>query len=817
MKFSVTKLVLLFVVSFGLSGCFKTAQERAAEHLENGLRLVEQGDLPRAIVEFRNTLKYDEDSMPAYRQMARANRELDHIPEAYAGFLRLVEHLPDDIEGRIALSEMAFEKESWEEFDRHSARLQQIASDLPEAAPALLGAAYRRAVLDADTPRRDALVLQAEDLAADLPGHPIMQRIRIDAYVSQGRYEAAVAVLDDAIATRPDDIDLHTARLGLLGHLNDRAAVATALRAMLDRFPDDRRAQETYLAYLLSADRLQDAETFLEDIVARATPDTQNSAFLSLINFLRETKGDAAALARINVGVEDEEGQSWQIMRATLLFEMGQRDQGIAQMRAVLTADPTTLTRTEILNAQTALARMLLINGDAVAARQMVAEILSEDPGLPNTLKMRAAWLIAEDDTTAAINDLRVALENNPNDSDAMVLMAEAYARAGNRSLQQDFLAQAAAQSRNAPRYALLLAHALIADDKLLQAESALIAALRMAPENVDILQVLGQVYLKLDDLARTEQVADRLAKLQTAQAIAIAQALQAELIARRSGVDEALAFLEQQATQSGDPISGTLTMIQARLRAGRTEDALRTAKQAVADNPDDPRLRNALALSYGSARDFNAAKAEFTALLDDHPEEMTLYLQLARINAALGDFAAGAATIDGGLAIWPDAPELLWAKASYLERDGDITGAINIYETLYARNSDNDMFANNLASLLVTSRDDPESLARAQTIARRLNGTDVPAFQDTYGFIQFRRGDLQEALSYLEPAAAGLPGDPVVLDHLAQTYAALHRPDDALAQKRKALALVGPLGDATLRDRLTADIAQLQDALAHD
>ena len=32
-----------------------------------------------------------------------------------------------------------------------------------------------------------------------------------------------------------------------------------------------------------------------------------------------------------------------------------------------------------------------------------------------------------------------------------------------------------------------------------------------------------------------------------------------------------------------------------------------------------------------------------------------------------------------------------------------------------------------------------------------------------------------------------------------------------------KALAVVGPWGDATMRDRLTADIAQLQDAQAHD
>ena len=166
-------------------------------------------------------------------------------------------------------------------------------------------------------------------------------------------------------------------------------------------------------------------------------------------------------------------------------------------------------------------------------------------------------------------------------------------------------------------------------------------------------------------------------------------------------------------------------------------------------------------------------------------------------------------------MSVLPDAPDLLWAKASYLERDGDIAGAIAIYEGLYARNSGSAIVANNLASLLVTYRDDPQSLDRAEVIGRRLKGTDVPAFQDTYGYIQFRRGNLTEALAYLEPSAAGLPNDPLAQFHLGEVYAALDRPSDALAQMRRALDLAGPLGDADLRAKLTAQIAAIESATA--
>jgi tetratricopeptide (TPR) repeat protein len=85
---------------------------------------------------------------------------------------------------------------------------------------------------------------------------------------------------------------------------------------------------------------------------------------------------------------------------------------------------------------------------------------------------------------------------------------------------------------------------------------------------------------------------------------------------------------------------------------------------------------------------------------------------------------------------------------------------------------------ANNLASLISTYRDDEASLERAYTIARRLRGTDVAPFQDTYGWIAYRKGEYQEALEHLEPAAAVLGDDPLVQYHLGMTYLALGQQD---------------------------------------
>ncbi len=819
MKSFLTKFVLLVALSFALTGCYKSSQERAAEHFENGMKLAEAGDLPRAIVEFRNTLKYDENNLDAYRQMARANLALNETASAYAGFLRVVEQAPQDVEGRIALSEMAFAWQNWEEFDRHSAKLAEIGSDLPTAKAVALAAAYRRAVLDQDRERRGALIRQAETLALDLPDHQILQRIRIDHYVGEGAHEAALVVVDDSIARNRDDIDLYVAKLNLLGAIDDQTRIEATLRAMLDRFPADKTTKQTFLRFLISRGRLQDAEDFLEENLARSAPEGRNGAFFDLISFLRETRDDDVALERIESALAGAQAQNQivQTLRATLMFEMGRRDEGIAALRAVLATNPITLTKAEVLNAQTTLARMLLGNGDAPSARQMIQQVLAEDAEFAEALKIRAMWLIQDDETTPAINDLRLALDRNPDDAEAMVIMANAYQRAGKPDLRLDFLAQASDTSNSAPGYALLLARALMENDKLLQAENALKSSLRLAPGNVEILQTLGQIYLRLNDLPRTDHVARTLAKIETEQAQTTAQALFAEVVARRVGVDEALQYLEQQAHQDGDATVATLAIIQAQLKTGRVDDALRTASQAVEENPNDPRLRNALALSHVVARNFRAAEAEFMTLIDAYPEAIDLYLQLARINAAQGNFAAGAAIIENGLSVVPNAPDLLWAKASYLEQQGDIAGAIAIYDRLYAENSGSAIIANNLASLLVSYRDDAASLDRAEIIGRRLNGTDIPAFQDTYGYIQFRRGNLQEALRYLEPAAAGLPNDPAVQFHLAEVYAALDQPTEALRRMRMAQDLAGPFGDVDFKAKVTDQIAQIEGSQANE
>ena len=191
-------------------------------------------------------------------------------------------------------------------------------------------------------------------------------------------------------------------------------------------------------------------------------------------------------------------------------------------------------------------------------------------------------------------------------------------------------------------------------------------------------------------------------------------------------------------------------------------------------------------------AGDPAAAEAGYRAAVAAAPALPQAHLALYAFLAGQGRMPEAEAALDAGLAAAPDSPALVFAQAGLLEKKGDIDGAIAAYETLYAQDSGSPVLANNLASLITSYRDDPASLDRAFAIARRLRGTDVPYFQDTYGWILHRRGDQDEALQLPRPRRQALPDNALVQFHLAETELALDQRDEARASFERAVAAAG-------------------------
>ena len=85
-----------------LAAC-ESSEDRAERYFQSGLSLLEEGDVERALIEFRNVFNLNGSHREARQTYARIVREQGRVREATGQYLRLVEQYPDDFRARTAL------------------------------------------------------------------------------------------------------------------------------------------------------------------------------------------------------------------------------------------------------------------------------------------------------------------------------------------------------------------------------------------------------------------------------------------------------------------------------------------------------------------------------------------------------------------------------------------------------------------------------------------------------------------------------------------------------------------------------------------
>ena len=784
-------LPLLIAASLALSGC-KSAEEKAEDYYQSGLALLAKGDEDRAMIEFRNVFQYNGFHKAARKTYADTLVKEGKVQEAYSQYLRLIEQYPATAEVRQTLAEIAIDRGDWTEAERHGRAAITLAPDVPGVQAIKLALDYRAAVLARDETARSKIADAARALLVTLPDNKIARRIVIDRLISGPDQMQALPEIDAALQLDPAALEYHMLKFRLLAQANDVKGAGDELKQMVDLFPDNTEVRGALIGWYMVQKDFDGAEAFLRKLAG--DPAGSAEAHLTLVQFLKVARGSDAARAELDKLIAANPGtanaQLYGALRAMIDFEAGKTTEAIAAMEAIVkAAAPSDQTR----RIKSMLAHLLDATGNRVGARALVEEILVDDPSNVEALKLRGGWFIADDKPGDAIVDLRAALDQSPRDAAILTLMAGAYERDGSLDLAGEQLARAVEVSGAAADESLRYAQFLLRQGRPQVAETVLVNARQVSPANPALLGALAQYYLGQSQWSQAQEVVDALKALNLPeQAKAGVQALQAAVLAGQNRVEDSVALLQTQAATGEQANAAVAMIVQTQIRSGKLAEARSYLDGVLAKTPDDKGLR---LLSAGlDARMGRPAVAEATyrALIAGDPGAdipvRLLYGQLL----AQGKTAAATAVLEAGLLAAPKSPDLRWMKAGELERGGKIAEAIAVYEGLYAEDSGNTVVANNLASLITAHYDDDASLARAEAIARRLRELEVPAFQDTYGWIAFRRGNLDEALSHLEPAAKGLPQDVLTQFHLGMLYDKMGRSADAIAQFERVLSLSG-------------------------
>ena len=793
-KFRYTLPALMLIVALSLAGC-KTSEEKAEDYYQSALQLMGAGNVDGALVELRNVFQYDGFHKEGRQLYADTQLARGEVGEAYGQYLRLIEQYPDTVDVRQTLAEIAMVRGDWVEFERHGGEAIKLAPEQPRSRALQAALDYRKASLDKDETAKANAAKAARAMQADLPDNPVVRRVIIDFLINGPVPQDAMPQINAALAKEPLALELHSMKLQLLAKQEDMAGTAVHLKQMVKLFPDNLEVRRALIALYMSQKDFAGAETFLREVAGDDTSPPEGHA--AVVQLLQVANGPDAAMAELDRLIAANQGQPsadlYKALRAAIVFDGGDggdKDGAIASVEAVLqSAEPSDQTR----RIKIMLAQMLLGTGNKVGARARVEEVIAEDATNADALKLRAAWLIQEDKPGEAIIDLRTALSQSPRDVATMTLMAEAYERDGNLDLAGEQLAGAVDASNAGAEQSLRYAAFLQQQGRGQIAETVLTDARKANPAHVGILLQLANLKLSKQDFTGVNEIQSALQQIAAPEAQAAANALQAAILLGQSRTEESLSFLQSQIDQAtGGDNRALALMLETQVRGGKMAEARTILAAAITRAPADKQLQMMSASLFAMSGDTGKAEEALRALIaaDAAAEAPVRLLYSLLISTGRPDEANS--LLDSALAAKPDSTALRFMKAGVLERAGEIDGAIVIYEALYAQDSGSVVIANNLASLITTYRNDPESLERAFAIARRLRGSDVPALQDTYGWIQYRRGNLDEAVTYLEPAAKGLPDDPLTQFHLGMTYAGLNRTEEARTALSRALEIAG-------------------------
>ena len=475
----------------------------------------------------------------------------------------------------------------------------------------------------------------------------------------------------------------------------------------------------------------------------------------------------------------------YQIALAELDITQNKVDEATQLLQTLANTAPTGEKK---LVAQVKLAELYVSRRNIAAAEPIIADVIGKDHRNAGALRLRAAINIDRGQIDSAVSDLREALNDQPKSPELLMLLATAYESGGKNELADRQYADALKSSGQNSNVALRYVAFLQRRGDASHAEDVLTDVSSRNPNNLQVLAALGQIKLSRQNWVGALAVAETIGKLNEGRAPA--DQIRAAALAGQNKVDDSIAALEDAHQATPNAVQPVLSLVSAYVKQGKADkamlllqdinkkfptnaqvlvligqteltqnkdaEALQSFKQAVAQQPKDPVGYDALSNLYIRQKNFNAADSVLQDALKELPGNLNLRLAIAGLQILEGDHDAAIAQYEAILKDQPNSPVAI----------------------------------NNLVSLLLDYRTDKQSLGRASSLSEALKNSNVPQFQDTLGWAQYRQGDYKSAISTLESAAAKLPDLAAVHYHLGMSYAAGGQSDKAAEQLKLAMTL---------------------------
>ena len=421
-------------------------------------------------------------------------------------------------------------------------------------------------------------------------------------------------------------------------------------------------------------------------------------------------------------------------------------------------------------------------------AEKLVNEILKDHPKDMRATETRGIIALSKKDGLTAVNSFRLLAQDHPQSPEVWLLLARANLLNKEEGLAKENAKKALDIKPDFLEARKFLYGIFLQAKDYRGAIATIQGYLRLNDKDIFNLVTLGEVYALNGNDALARETFQKIIVLEPKNPQGYFQ--MARLSLKTKKMDEALKYAHKALQEQPDFLPALQLEAGLYQEQKQPEKALAAVRQTLARSPKNPKLHQMLGELLLVQNQPQAAIAPLEEALTLNPRQVAALQLLSRAYEQMPNSDKALQQLEAKVADPKSSPILSLVLASVYERQHQFNKAINLYNSLLARNLFASLARNNLAYLLAEHQPSPESLARAQKLSSETleEHPEEPSFLDTMGWILGKQGKYAQAKTSLEKALEQAPGQPAILYHLAWCEAKLGEKAAARAALQKAL-----------------------------
>ena len=743
----------------GLAGCGSSPEAKSAKRMARGKELLEKKDPARAILEFKAAVQATPKNPEAHYQLALAYIAAGDLRKGIADLRRTLELDP-----------------------KHNAAQLRMAQLLTAAnEPELLKDAQQR--------------LQAL-LAGNSGNSEALQTLAL-AELKLGETTDAMQHLEEAMAAAPQDLAVAATFAAAKFQQKDLKGAEETLKKAAESSPNSVEAAVILGRFYVVVKKYAEAEQQFQRALSIDPKHGGALVSLAVLQYQTGRKQDAEQNFKRLSESPDKQAN---VLYGSYLFQEGRRDEAVREFERLWKQDPADR------SARGRLVAAYRVMNRTSEAHKILVDALKKNARDTDALLQNAELLISDGKYQEAESSLNQVLHLRPDSPEVYYILARFHESRGALGRQREELNEALRLNPSLLAARLDLARSLIAGNAAKAALGILDGASDAQKHQTPVIEQQNWALIATARLAEARQGVDRGLAVSRTPDLLIQDGL-LKIDARQYG--EARRSLHEALTKAPEDVRAlrvlTETYLAEKQPRAAVEDVRAHAIKYPKSAPVQYFLGNLLLETGAQAQ----ARQALAAAKAANPGYAPADLALARIDLAQANWGDGRRRLDSILATDKEN----WLARQWLGMvemsAGNMPAAIANFRKVVESQPNNALALNNLAYLLVEQGNTTEEPLKYAQKAKELNPVN-PEFDDTLGWVLYRRGLYDVAVRHLE-LAVSKQATALRQYHLAMAYCKAGKVDRSRVALNTALRMNPNLPEAKAAQQMLAVAAQSQ------